>query len=59
MDDLAPVPTQPPTDQDRNQPDHLGLMRKRGKEKKAKLSPSGKKREEPNVAEKHKLDVLA
>ncbi len=59
MDDLVPLPAQPATDRDRNQPDDLVLTRKRSKEKKDPLRLSGKRREEPDVEEKLNLDVLA
>ena len=59
MDDLAPVPTQQATDQDRNQPDALRLIRKRSKDKKARHTSSGREHEEPKVEHKHNVDVLA
>lgn len=59
MDDLAPVPTQPTADHDRNQPDHLVLTRKRGREKKVRSRSSQEEAVEIPPEEGHQLDVLA
>jgi hypothetical protein len=59
MDDLAPAPTQPLADHDRNQPDQLMLPRKPNPEKKARPRRSKEEREKTHPDDGHQLDILA